>query len=215
MQRSLLLVGLVALVACGQLLAGPEGDGKARYVVPAELEARVKSGELVDAVFAGGCFWCMEGPFEKLDGVVAAISGYSGGDVVDPIYEQVGTGRTGHAEAVRVIYDPKKVSFAALVAVFWKNIDPLQANGQFCDLGPEYRSALFYGNDAEKATAELTRDTVAEKLGKTLATEIVPRKPFYAAEAYHQDFYRTNPEHYHRYRAGCGRDDRLRELWGK
>lgn len=215
MHRSLLLASLAFLVACGQLLAGPTGEGKARYVVPAELESRVKSGELVDTVFAGGCFWCMEGPFEKADGVVAAISGYSGGDRVDPIYEEVGTGRTGHAEAVRVIYDPKKIGYEALLAIFWKNIDPFQANGQFCDLGPEYRSAVFYANDAERAAAERTRDAIAEKSGKTLATEIVARKPFYAAEIYHQDFYLTNPEHYHRYREGCGRDRRLFELWGK
>lgn len=212
MRRTLLLSAAALLFACGQLQGG---DDKARYVVPAELEARVKSGELTDAVFAGGCFWCMEGPFEKKDGVVAAVSGYSGGTTVDPLYYEVGTGRTGHAEAVRVIYDPKKVTFEALVAVYWKNIDPLQANGQFCDLGPEYRSALFFANDAEKATAERTRDALAEKFGKTIATELLPRSPFYAAEIYHQDFYLTNPEHYQRYRQGCGRDDRLRELWGK
>lgn len=217
MRLSLVLASLAFLVVCAQAPAGSAaGDNdKARYVVPAELEARVKSGQLKDAIFAGGCFWCMEGPFEKMDGVIAAVSGYSGGQKVDPTYEEIGRGRTGHTESVRVIYDPQKVGYEALLAVFWKNIDPTQANGQFCDYGNQYRSAIFFGDEAEKAAADKTRAAVVGKLGEPIVTEIVPRGPFYAAENYHQDFYLTNPEHYHRYRQGCGRDRRLAELWGK
>ncbi len=182
------------------------------YVVPADLEAKVRAGTLRSAVFAGGCFWCMETTFEGVPGVVAAISGFSGGAVPNPTYEDVGSGMTGHAEAVRAIYDPKVIDYPKLLELFWHNVDPTQSNGQFCDHGNQYRSAVFYGSEAEKAAAEAARDTL--KLDAPIVTEIVPFKAFYAAENYHQDFFRKQPEHYHAYREGCGRDRRLQALWG-
>ncbi len=211
-----LCVFVLALLACSRAPAGgPPGEGHARYVAPADLEAKVKSGALADAVFAGGCFWCMEGPFEKTEGVVAAISGYAGGPEPEPSYDQVSGGRTGHTESVRVIYDPKKVTYEQLLAVYWRNIDPTQADGQFCDRGPQYRSAVFYAGDAEKAAAERTKAAAEKALNAKVVTEVLPRGPFWAAENYHQDFYRTNPTRYHSYREGCGRDRRLKQLWGQ
>jgi len=168
------------------------------------------------ATFAGGCFWCMEPPFDELDGVVATISGYTGGTLADPDYEQVSAGGTGHAEAVRVLYDPERVSYARLLEVFWRNIDPLTANRQFCDAGEQYRSAIFVHDDAQARAAEASRDALAKsgRLAGRIVTEIVPASAFYPAEDYHQDYYRKNPVRYKFYRYNCGRDERLRELWG-
>lgn len=221
--RVIFAVALVAF-ACTSAPAGPttapaqpaaSPPDKGRYVTPPDLEARVARGELAEAVVAGGCFWCMEGPFEKIPGVEAAISGYAGGTEVDPTYEDVGTGRTGHTEAVRVLYDPKQLTYEKLLEVFWRNIDPTQAGGQFCDHGPQYRSALFPRTPDERAAAERTRAEVGQRLGVEVVTEIAEAGRFYAAETYHQDFYKTNPVHYRRYREGCGRDRRLRQLWGE
>jgi peptide-methionine (S)-S-oxide reductase len=208
---------VLTALACSRAPAGPMGgEDTSRYVIPADLEAKVKSGELADAVLAGGCFWCMEASMEHVDGVVAAVSGFSGGTKVDPTYEEVGGGGTGHMEVVRVFYDPKKLSYEKLLDAFWHNVDPTQADGQFCDLGEQYRSAIFVANDKEKAAAEATKAAIEKsgKLGAPIATRILPRGPFYAAEVYHQDFYKTHSEHYHRYREGCGRDRRLKALWG-
>lgn len=166
------------------------------------------------AVFAGGCFWCMEGPFDALDGVVATTSGYSGGSVANPSYEQVSEGGTGHVEAVQVTYDPKRVDYAKLLEVFWRNVDPLDGGGQFCDRGPQYESAIFASNAEERRVAEASRDAVAAKLGKPVVTTIRDAAPFYAAEDYHQDYYRRNPIRYRYYRGSCGRDARLEALWG-
>ena len=166
------------------------------------------------AYFAGGCFWCMEGPFEELEGVASAVSGYMGGSVVNPTYRQVSRGGTGHAEAVRIVYDPAQVSYADLLTVFWHNIDPLSANGQFCDRGDQYRSAIFYRNDAEQEAAEASLQDVRARFDDPIATELVAASPFYEAEEEHQDFYRKQPSHYRTYRRNCGRDARLRDLWG-
>jgi peptide-methionine (S)-S-oxide reductase len=168
------------------------------------------------ATFAGGCFWCMEGPFEKLSGVHSVVSGYTGGQKKNPTYEQVSAGGTGHAEAVQIVYDPAKVSYEKLLEVFWHNIDPLQANAQFCDRGSQYRSAIFYHDDAQK-TAALESKRAIEAQGRfprPIVTEIVAASTFYEAEEYHQDFYKRNPLRYNTYRVGCGRDRRLKELWG-
>jgi peptide-methionine (S)-S-oxide reductase len=168
------------------------------------------------AIFAGGCFWCMEPPFDKLDGVLATTSGYIGGTKVDPTYEQVTSGRTGHYEALQVDYDPTRVSYQQLLEVFWRNIDPLDASGQFCDKGPQYRSAIFALDDGQRAAAEASRAAL-EKSGKLpgrIVTEILPAAKFYPAEAYHQDYYRKNPTSYTYYRWSCGRDRRLERLWG-
>ncbi|MDP1962533.1 MAG: peptide-methionine (S)-S-oxide reductase MsrA [Reyranella sp.] len=168
------------------------------------------------AIFAGGCFWCMEPPFDKLDGVLATTPGYIGGTKADPTYEQVTSGRTGHYEALQVEYDPTRVSYQRLLDVFWRNIDPLDATGQFCDKGPQYRSAIFAVDDAQRAAAEASKATLDKsgKLPGRIVTEILPAAKFYPAEAYHQDYYRKNPAAYTYYRWGCGRDKRLERLWG-
>ena len=166
------------------------------------------------AVFAGGCFWCMEKPFEQLDGVAAVVSGFSGGTVANPTYDQVSTKTTGHYESVEIIYDPSRVSYETLLRTFWHNIDPLQTDGQFCDRGSPYLSAVFVRTPEERALAEATKATLASRFAQPVATEILPAAPFYAAEEYHQDFYRTNAAHYERYRQGCGRDRRLDAIWG-
>jgi peptide-methionine (S)-S-oxide reductase len=169
------------------------------------------------ATFAGGCFWCMEGPFDRVDGVVETVSGYTGGHVQDPTYEQVSAGGTGHAEAVQVTYDPDKVSYRELLEVFWHNIDPTVKNRQFCDSGNQYRSAIFYHDAQHKALAERSVQEVAEPAlgGREIHTEIVEASTFYPAEDYHQDYYKKNPIRYKYYRYRCGRDQRLEELWGE
>lgn len=165
------------------------------------------------ATFAGGCFWCMEAPFDSLDGVISTTSGYTGGYTQNPSYEQVSGGSTGHLEAVRVVYDPSRVSYQQLLDIFWRNIDPLNNGGQFCDSGPQYRSAIFYHNELQKRQAEVSSGWLAKERGWEIATDIRPAVIFYSAEEYHQDYYRKNPLRYKFYRSGCGRDNRLQELW--
>lgn len=170
---------------------------------------------LAVATFAGGCFWCMEPPFDKLDGVRATVSGYTGGLTPDPDYKSVSRGITGHAEAVQVTYDPTKLDYATLLDVFWHNIDPVARDRQFCDVGSQYRTAIFY-HDAEQARlARASREAVARTLAPLgeVATEIVEAGQFFPAEAYHQDYYLKNPIKYRHYRHGCGRDRRLKEVW--
>lgn len=167
-----------------------------------------------DAIFAGGCFWCLEGPFDALPGVLETQAGYTGGQTSNPTYEQVSSGVSGHLEAMRVVYDPERIDYARLLDVFWRNIDPTDPGGQFCDRGPQYRSAVFFGDEAEEAAARASKARIEESRGFTVATEILPRTEFYAAEEYHQDYYRKNPLRYRFYRQGCGRDQRLRQLWG-
>ena len=166
------------------------------------------------ATLAGGCFWCMVPPFEKIPGVVSVTSGYTGGQKVNPSYEEVSAGGTGHAESVDIVYDPAKVTYAQLLDVFWHNVDPLQGDGQFCDHGHQYRTAIFYHDAEQKKLAEESKEKVQARLQKLVVTEIVAASRFYAAEEYHQDFYKKNPVRYYTYRAGCGRDRRLKELWG-
>ncbi|MBB3059582.1 peptide-methionine (S)-S-oxide reductase MsrA [Microbulbifer rhizosphaerae] len=166
------------------------------------------------AIFAGGCFWCMEPPYDKLEGVLETTSGYSGGHVKNPSYDQVSAGNTGHAEVVRVKYDADKIGYEELLQVFWRNVDPLDAGGQFCDRGSQYRSAIFYGNEEEKKLAEASKAKVAKKLDGKIATEIVAASKFYPAEKYHQNYYQRNPIRYKYYRFRCGRDQRLEEVWG-
>ena len=168
------------------------------------------------AIFAGGCFWCEETAFEGVPGVLSVTSGYTGGQKQNPTYEEVSAGGTGHAESVEVAYDPAKISYEKLLEIFWHNVDPLQANGQFCDHGNQYRSAIFYSGDAQRAAAEASKRKLEEEprfKGK-IVTQIVPASTFYPAEEYHQDFYKKSPVRYKSYRAGCGRDARLKELWG-
>ncbi len=172
---------------------------------------------LARATFAGGCFWCMEHPYDELEGVISTTSGYTGGHLENPTYREVSSGRTGHTEAVLVIYDPKKISYEELLKVFWPNIDPLTPNRQFCDSGSQYRSGIFYHNEEQRRLAEESKKTL-EKSGRfsqPIVTEITAAAKFYVAEDYHQDYYEKNPIQYAIYRYSCGRDRRLKELWGE
>jgi peptide-methionine (S)-S-oxide reductase len=169
------------------------------------------------ATFAGGCFWCMEATFEEVAGVVSVISGYTGGTVKNPTYEQVSSGETGHAESVQVAYDPSKITYEQLLDVFWHNVDPQDGGGQFCDRGTQYRSAIFYDGEEQKEAAEASKRKLeaSGRFSQPIVTQIVALQAFYPAEGYHQDFYKKNPMRYKMYRLGCGRDARLRSLWGK
>ncbi len=169
---------------------------------------------LKEAVFAGGCFWCMEAPFEKRTGVKSVESGYTGGPEIGPSYYNVARGKTGHFEAVRIVYDPKAITYAELLSTFWHNVDPTQANGQFCDKGDQYRTAIFVASEKERAAARQSKASAESTLGTAVVTPILPAQTFWLAEEYHQDFYKRNPTRYKSYRAGCGRDRRLQQLWG-
>jgi peptide methionine sulfoxide reductase msrA/msrB len=172
---------------------------------------------LARATFAGGCFWCLEAPLDKVPGVVSTTSGYAGGRVKNPTYERVSGGSTGHAEVVQVAYDPARVSYEQLLEVFWRNVDPIDKGGQFCDRGTQYRTGIFYEGEAQKQAAEESKRALdtSGRLPKPVVTGIVPLEAFYPAEDYHQDFYKKSPVRYATYRAGCGRDRRLEQLWGK
>ena len=181
-----------------------------------ETAPAVTPAATATATFAGGCFWCMEGPFDELDGVLATVSGYTGGQLVNPTYEQVSNGGTGHAEAMQVTYDPARISYERLLDVFWHNIDPVSREGQFCDRGNQYRSAIFYHDEAQRTAAETSLAALKanQPFKGEVATQVIHAGPFYAAEDYHQDYYRKNPLRYKYYRYSCGRDQRLTELWG-
>lgn len=169
---------------------------------------------LASAVFSGGCFWCTESDFDHIPGVVSTTSGYAGGKVSNPSYEQVSAGGTGHIESVKVVYDPAKVSYQALVARFFRTVDPLDSGGQFCDRGNQYRTAIFVANDSERRIAQATKARASALLKKPVATLVLPAGDFYPAEGYHQDYYRKNPVRYKYYRWRCGRDARLTQVWG-
>lgn len=201
-----LVIELAALVYLLSLSKTPS-------VIAAEAETKTAT-TTETAIFAGGCFWCMQPPFDKLDGIISTTVGYCGGTETNPTYSQVSSGSTSHAESIQVVFDPKKISYEQLLDVFWKNIDPTTANRQFCDSGKQYRSAIYYLNDQQKHLALLSREKLISTI-KNIATEIVPATTFYPAEDYHQQYYLKNPEDYKRYRTGCGRDARLFELWGK
>lgn len=166
------------------------------------------------ATFAGGCFWCMEPPYDKLDGVLSTISGYAGGKKKNPTYEEVSAGTTGHTEVVQVTYDPKKITYEKLLDVFWRNVDPLTPNRQFCDVGSQYRTAIFYHDENQKRLAEESKKALSKRFKEPIVTEIVRATEFYPAEDYHQDYYIKNPLRYKLYRYNCGRDQRLEKLWG-
>lgn len=206
-QRHRLRVLLSALLCGSALVAASSGAAAQAGDAP----------QLAKATFAGGCFWCMEPPYDDLDGVVSTTSGYIDGQTANPTYKQVTTGKTGHTEAVQIVYDPARVSFEKLVEVFWRNIDPTDASGQFCDRGNQYRSTLFYHDEAQRRIAENSKAALeADKPFKAaIVTPIVAASTFYAAEQYHQDYYVKNPVRYKIYRNGCGRDRRLDSLWGE
>jgi peptide-methionine (S)-S-oxide reductase len=168
------------------------------------------------AYFAGGCFWCMEEAFEKVEGVLSATSGYMGGTVANPSYEAVSAGRTGHAESVEVVYDPAKVSYQRLLDAFWHNVDPVTPNAQFCDHGSQYRSAIFFQTEEEKRASDASKQAIeqSKRFNEPIVTQIVMASQFYPAEEYHQDYYKKNPVRYKFYKYNCGRAKRLEALWG-
>jgi peptide-methionine (S)-S-oxide reductase len=181
-----------------------------------EVNTNASPDPLASAIFAGGCFWCMEHPFDELGGVVSTTSGYIGGHTPSPTYPQVSSGATGHAEAVRVIYDPAKVGYDRLLWVFWRNVDPLDGGGQFCDRGDQYRTGVFFVTEEQHRLAEQSKQelTAAGRFDRPIVTAIAAAGEFYPAEDYHQDYYLVNPVRYKYYRYRCGRDQRLQELWG-
>ncbi|HXI13516.1 MAG TPA: peptide-methionine (S)-S-oxide reductase MsrA [Thermoanaerobaculia bacterium] len=179
--------------------------------------AKPATPALAKATFAGGCFWCMEPPFDKLKGVISTTSGYTAGSVANPSYEQVSAGGTGHTEAVQIVYDPRRISYGQLLDVFWKNIDPLTANAQFCDSGSQYRSGIYFHDEGQRQLAEQTKRNIdqSKRFDRPVVTEVQKATQFYPAEEYHQNYYIKNPVRYKYYRYGCGRDKRLQELWGR
>jgi peptide-methionine (S)-S-oxide reductase len=201
------MLGVVLLTAAMGACAGPADE----VPRPAATDA---AGAV--AIFAGGCFWCMEPPFDKVPGVISTTSGYTGGSLANPTYEQVSAGGTGHAEAVKVVYDPAKVDYKTLLDVYWHNVDPFAVNQQFCDHGDQYRTAIFTtGPEQLKLAQESKRALEASgKFTQPIATQIVPASTFYPAEGYHQDYYLKNPVRYKFYRYNCGRDARLEQIWG-
>jgi peptide-methionine (S)-S-oxide reductase len=177
----------------------------------------VKAAAPATTYFAGGCFWCMEEVFEKVEGVIGVVSGYMGGTVANPSYEQVSAGQTGHAESVEVTYDPDNVSYQKLLEVFWRNVDPVTANAQFCDRGTQYRAVVFYGTEEEQKQAEASKRAIeqSKRFAEPIVTQLRKASLFYPAEEYHQDFYKKNPIRYKYYKFSCGRAQRLEALWGK
>jgi len=200
-----------ALVLAGGLLLGLAA-GKPGYAAPA-----AEHHESATATFAGGCFWCLQPPFEQLPGVISTTVGYTGGHTKNPTYEEVSAGGTGHAESVQIVYDPTQISYDKLLDVFWHNVDPLTPNAQFCDHGNQYRSAIFYHDDTQRqlATASKQRLEASKRFDKPIVTEIVAATEFYPAEEYHQKYHDKNPVRYKYYRWNCGRDQRLKAVWGR
>ena len=208
------------LLAAGALLATLLNIAFAAGPAPAAPAAKAAplppTSTTARAIFAGGCFWCVEADFDKLDGVLSTTSGYSGGAVPNPTYEQVAAKRTGHAEVVEIVYDPARVSYAKLVEHFWRTIDPTTKDRQFCDAGSPYRSAIYALDESQLKTALASRAALekSKPFKEAIVTEIVAASAFYPAEDYHQDYYKKNPIRYQYYRSGCGRDARLEQLWG-
>jgi peptide-methionine (S)-S-oxide reductase len=198
---------ILAVVGCLAMAASVAAQAPAPQPAPTAATAV--------AAFAGDCFWCVEADLDKVPGVIRTTSGYTGGTVSDPTYDQVGSGRTGHAESVEVVYDPSKVSYAQLLDYFWHHIDPLVKDRQFCDVGNEYRTAIFVYDDEQRRIAEESKKRVEAELKAKVYTEIVAAGPFYRAEEYHQKYYAKNPLRYRFYRWNCGRDQRIEEVWGK
>ncbi len=197
--RRLLLSFILVLAAAGTVAA--------QSATPQKPERAV-------ATFAGGCFWCVESDFDKVKGVISTTSGYTGGHVANPSYHQVSAGGTGHAESVEIVYNPNVVSYSQLLTYFWHHVDPTVKDRQFCDVGHQYRTAIFVHNAAQRKLAEESKKKVAAELGKPIYTEIVDAGPFYKAEEYHQDFYKKNKLKYEFYRWNCGRDQRIKQIWG-
>jgi peptide-methionine (S)-S-oxide reductase len=210
--KTLIIGALSTVAAIGLILTWTAGSDSS----PLETVQKNGEAEWATATFAGGCFWCMEPPFDELDGVHETISGYTGGRSANPTYEQVSSGGTGHLEALQIRYDPEKISYSELLEVFWRNVNPTDPAGQFCDRGSQYRTAIFYHTDEQRKLAEESKRKLEQSglLPKSVVTPIEPASEFYAAEDYHQDYYKKDPIRYKLYRMGCGRDRVLRDLWG-
>jgi peptide-methionine (S)-S-oxide reductase len=205
--RRPLVLGALAAAALAAAVVLPARDAAQDPAPPAQTR-------LARATFAGGCFWCMEPPFDAIEGVVSTTSGYTGGHKPKPTYEEVSAGGTGHAESVQVVYDPSKVTYDRLLYVYWRNVDPFTRDAQFCDHGNQYRTAIFVHDEEQRRLAEESKAALEKRFGKPIVTEIVPTAMFYPAENYHQDFYKKNPVRYKFYRFSCGRDQRLHKIWG-
>jgi peptide-methionine (S)-S-oxide reductase len=209
------LARLLVLLAAAAGAAGAAGPGEAVATAGSSTAPAVKRDT---AIFAGGCFWCVETAFENQPGVLAVVSGYAGGRTANPTYEEVGRGGTGHAEAVEVTFDPARTTYPRLLELFWTNIDPTQANAQFCDRGDQYRSAIFWRTEAQRRAALASKQEIERSgvlRGGAIVTQIVKAGRFHPAEEYHQDFWKKDPDRYFSYRKGCGRDERLRQIWGE
>jgi peptide-methionine (S)-S-oxide reductase len=200
----------LAVLSLGAVLAMAENDKTAKPVANGAIKTE-------KATFAGGCFWCMEHPFDELPGVVSVMSGYTGGQKKNPTYEEVSAGGTGHAESVQIVYDPARISYTKLLDVYWRNIDPTVRDRQFCDAGHQYRSAIFYHGEEQHRLALQSKAALekSKPFREAVVTEITQAGEFYPAEEYHQHYYKKNPLRYKYYRTGCGRDKRLKELWGR
>jgi len=198
---------LLSLIAAATVAAGND---------PMKNAKETAAGKFEKATFAGGCFWCMEAPFDQLPGVVSVTSGYTGGNVRNPTYQQVSAGGTGHTEAVQIVYDPSRIGYAKLLDVFWRNTDPTVADRQFCDVGSQYRPGIFYHSEEQRLLALKSKEALekTKPFREPIVTEVTRAGEFYPAEEYHQHYYKKNPIRYRYYRAGCGRDRRLKELWG-
>src|SRR5919106_6164343 len=211
--RVILAVAVLLALGYAWLRGGFIGVLEGRAPGPPAATRQAEATE--KATLAAGCFWCVEADFDKLPGVLSTTSGYTGGTLKDPTYEQVSRGGTGHTEAVEIVYDPAKVSYAQLLDHFWKNVDPLTAHRQFCDVGDQYRPAIFFHNEAQREAAEESKTRVQQQYAAPVVVQIAAAGPFYRAEGYHQDYYKKNPVRYRYYRWGCNRDSRLEALWGK
>ena len=210
MKKIILVVGAVIVLAIMVSTQHVNSSGGAKATQP-------MVGNLEKATFAGGCFWCMEHPFDELPGVISVTSGYTGGHKKNPTYEEVSAGGTGHAESVQVVYDPTKIGYEKLLAVYWHNVDPTVKDRQFCDSGHRYRSAIFYHSEAQHRLALQSKEALEKNrpFKEAIVTEITQASEFYPAEEYHQHYYKKNPIRYKYYRTACGRDNRLQALWGK
>lgn len=207
MRKGCMITMLLSLIAAATAAAGND---------PMKKTTETAAGKFEKATFAGGCFWCMEAPFDQLPGVVSVTSGYTGGNLKNPTYEQVSAGGTGHAEAVQIVYDPTRIGYAKLLDVFWRNTDPTVADRQFCDVGSQYRPGIFYHSEEQRLLALKSKEALekTKPFKEPIVTEVTRAGEFYPAEEYHQHYYKKNPIRYRYYRSGCGRDRRLKALWG-
>ena len=206
-RKGSMMTMLLSFVAAATVVAGNDSMKKT---------TETATGKFEEATFAGGCFWCMEAPFDKLPGVVSVTSGYTGGNMKHPTYKQVSAGGTGHAEAVQVVYDPTRIGYTKLLDVFWHNTDPTVVDRQFCDVGSQYRTGIFYHSEEQRLLALKSKEALenSKPFKGPIVTEVTKAGEFYPAEEYHQHYYKKNPIRYRYYRNGCGRDQRLKELWG-